>query len=77
VRDLSRLPDVRDGLTRIERAILFVLEQLQRDRAGASVPTAMLYGRVLELVDVSQQEFQATLERLIGSRPAAGVACYR
>jgi hypothetical protein len=61
-------PDVRDGLTRLERAILFVLSETQRERGGASVPTAMLYGRVLELVDVSQEEFQATLERLVGAR---------
>ncbi len=66
--DDDRLPDVRDGLTRIERAILFVLDEAQRERGGASVPTAMLYGRVLEIVDVSPQEFQATLERLVGSR---------
>jgi hypothetical protein len=61
-------PDVRDGLTRLERAILYVLAEVQRERGGASVPTSMLYGRVLELVDVSREEFQRTLERLIGSR---------
>jgi hypothetical protein len=58
------VPDVRDGLTRIERAILFVLDEVQRERGGAAVPTAMLFCRVLELVDVSQAEFQATLQRL-------------
>lgn len=66
--DDDRMADVRDGLTRIERAILFVLAETQRERGDRSVPTMMLYGRVLELVDVSRQEFQATLERLIGSR---------
>ncbi len=65
---MSDLPDVRDGLTRLERAILFVLDETQRERGGAAVPTAMLYGRVLELVDVSVEQFQAVLERLIGSR---------
>jgi hypothetical protein len=64
----DRLPDVRDGLTRLERAILFVLHETEAERGGAAVPTAMLYGRVLELVDVSAGEFQRTLERLIGSR---------
>jgi hypothetical protein len=62
------LPDVRDGLTRLERVILYVLAETQRERNDASVPTAMLYGRVLEHINVSLAEFQATLERLIGSR---------
>jgi hypothetical protein len=66
-RLLERIPDVRDGLTRLERAILRVLDEAQRERGGAPVPTAMLYGRVLEHVDVSQEEFMATLQRLIGS----------
>ena len=67
-RDDDRLPDVRDGLTRLERAILHVLAETQRERGDKSVPTFMLYGRVVELVDVSQAEFQATLQRLVGRR---------
>ena len=62
------VPDVRDGLTRLERAILLVLDEAQRERGDKNVPTAMLYGRVLELVDVSQAQFQATLQRLVGRR---------
>ena len=62
------VPDVRDGLTRLERAILLVLAEAQRERGDKNVPTAMLYGRVLELVDVSQAQFQATLQRLVGRR---------
>ena len=64
----DRIPDVRDGLTRLERAILYVLSESERERGGAAVPTAMLYGRVVELVDVGRDEFQATLERLVGRR---------
>jgi hypothetical protein len=60
------LPDVRDGLTRLERAILYVLDETQRELGGRNVPTAMLYGRVCELVNVSVGEFQATLQRLVG-----------
>jgi hypothetical protein len=60
------LPDVRDGLTRLERAILYVLDETQRERGGGHVPTAMLYGRVCELVNVSVGEFQAALQRLVG-----------
>ena len=63
----DRIPDVRDGLTRLERVILHVLAESERER-GASVPTAMLYGRVVELIDVGVEEFQEALKRLVGSR---------
>jgi len=62
------LPDARDGLTRLERIILWQLRETERERGGASVPTAMLYGRVLEHIDVSVEDFQAVLQRLIGAR---------
>jgi hypothetical protein len=62
------LPDARDGLTRLERIILWQLGELSKERNGASVPTPMLYGRVLEHIDVSVAEFQATLQRLIHQR---------
>ena len=60
------LPDARDGLTRLERVILVELSRLQAERGGASVPTAMLYGRVVERIDVGAGEFQAVLSRLVG-----------
>ena len=62
----DRIPDVRDGLTRLERVILYVLAESERERGGRSVPTAMLYGRVVEHINVSVEEFQATLTRLVG-----------
>ncbi|MBA3465688.1 MAG: hypothetical protein H0T46_37495 [Deltaproteobacteria bacterium] len=65
---MSDLPDARDGLTRLERIILHQLRLTQRERGGQSVPTAMLYGRVLEHIDVSREEFQAVLSRLVGAR---------
>ena len=68
MHDDDRLPDVRDGLTRLERIILYVLAETQRERGGREVPTAMLYGRVVERIDVGQAEFMATLQRLIGTR---------
>ena len=61
------LPDVRDGLTRKQRIILYCLHQLQKERAGHNVPTVMLYGRVLEYLDIGMQEFQAALQ-VIGER---------
>jgi hypothetical protein len=59
------LPDARDGLTRLERIILVELARLEAERGG-SVPTAMLYGRVVERIDVGVDEFQALLSRLVG-----------
>lgn len=66
--DRDRIPDVRDGLTRLERVILHVLAETERERGGADVPTTMLYGRVVERIDVSVAEFQAVLGRLVGKR---------
>jgi hypothetical protein len=64
----SSPPDVRDGLTRLERIILVELDRAARElnRPGAGVPTALLYGRVVERIGVGVQEFQTTLARLIG-----------
>lgn len=61
------LPDVRDGLTRLERAILVELSRAQQELAGRHVSTAMLYGRVVEHVNVSVAEFQQALEHLVGA----------
>ena len=58
------LPDVRDGLTRLERVVLWQIDVIQKERGGRNVPTAMLYGRVVEHVDISVEELQRTLQRL-------------
>lgn len=60
------LPDVRDGLTRLERCILYTLYEAQAEREGRNVPTTMLYGRVCERVSVSKARFQRALQRLVG-----------
>ena len=65
-RDLDRISDVRDGLTRVERVVLYVLHETQKELGGRNVPTAMLYGRVVEHVDISVGELQRTLARLTG-----------
>jgi len=62
----DRIPDVRDGLTRAERVVLWQLSVLQKERKGRNVPTAMLYGRVVEHVDLSVREFQRILQRMTG-----------
>ncbi len=67
------LRDARDGLTRLERIILWQLHETQKERglyddgSAKSVSTAMLYGRVSEHIDVSVAEFQAALTRLVGT----------
>ena len=62
--DLDNLPEVRDGLTRKERIVLYCLNQLQKERGGRNAPTAMLYGRVVEYVNMSENELQQILQRL-------------
>ena len=58
------LPDARDGLTRLQRIILWQLREAQQALGRESVPTALLYGRVVEHIDVSVDEFQRELQRL-------------
>lgn len=58
------IPDVRDGLTRKERIVLAILRALTEARGGRSVPTAMLYGRVVEHDPMSVEELHRILARL-------------
>lgn len=58
------LPDVRDGLTRQERVVLYVLHQAQQERGGRNVPTAMLWGRVCEHFYISPEDLSSMLARL-------------
>ena len=62
--ELDNFPDSRDGLSRKERIVLYCLDQLQQERSGRNAPTAMLYGRVVEYVDMSEHELQLILQRL-------------
>ena len=58
------IPDVRDGLTRRERVVLYVLHETQKERGGRNVPTAMLWGRVCEHIDMSPEEISEILAKL-------------
>jgi len=60
------IPDARDGLNRKERIILYCLKKTQEEFNNRNVPTITLYGRVVELIDISQEEFQTILSRLVG-----------
>jgi hypothetical protein len=62
--ELDNLPDVRDGLTRKERVVLYCINQIQKELGGRNAPTVMLYGRVVEYVDMSEDELQRILQRL-------------
>lgn len=59
-------PNVYDGLTAKERAVLYCLHQAQQEFGDRNIPSILLYGRVVELVDISQQEFQCILSRFAG-----------
>jgi hypothetical protein len=58
------IPDARDGLTRKERVVLWVLQGAEADRHGRGVRMAMLYGRVVEHVDMSREEFLRIVTKL-------------
>ena len=60
------LPDIRDGLTHRARVVLQCLHALQEERGGRNVPTGMLYGTVVEHVDMSVEEMQSILVRFVG-----------
>ncbi|OZG71495.1 hypothetical protein BTA51_20585 [Hahella sp. CCB-MM4] len=65
--EYDNIPDARDGLTKKERVVLYCLNQIQQERNGRNVPTPMLYGRVVEHVDMSVDELQTILRRLTGN----------
>lgn len=58
------ISDVRDGLTRKERVVLYVLRGIQKERGDRNVPTAMLWGRVCEHFYISPEELSLMLARL-------------
>jgi hypothetical protein len=62
------VPDVRDGLTRPERIVLWMLYEAQKEFPGRNVPTALLYGRVVEHINLTVPEFQNILSRMVGGR---------
>jgi hypothetical protein len=60
----DKIPDVRDGLTREERVVLYVLHETQKERGDRNVPTAMLWGRVCEHFYISPEDLSEMLARL-------------
>lgn len=68
MEDFDNLPHVKDGLTRKERIILYCINEIQNEQGGRNVPTAMLYGRVVEHINVSVDELQSILQRLMDKK---------
>ena len=66
----DELPDVRDGLTRLQRVVLYVLDKTRKELGREYVPTVMLYGRVLEHVNISEAELYDILNSL-GTGPGS------
>jgi len=64
--EFDNLADVRDGLTRKARIVLYCLNQTQNELGGRNVSTAMLYGRVVEHININENELQSILQRLSG-----------
>jgi len=63
----SGIPDVRDGLTRLERAVLLCLHDLQEKENNRSVPTILLWGELIDRgYDISQDELNTMLKHLTG-----------
>jgi hypothetical protein len=60
----DRIPDVRDGLTREQRVVLYVLSQLQNERGDRNVPTTLIWGRVCEYFYISPEELSEMLAQL-------------
>jgi hypothetical protein len=60
------LPDVRDGLTQVERVVLWALAKAASERPGHRVSASEIYGRVCEHVALSPRAFEALLRRLHG-----------
>ena len=58
------LPDVRDGLTRAQRIVMYESYKAQKESGREFVPTVMLYGRVVEHLNISEAELHAILQSL-------------
>ena len=60
----DRIPSVDDGLTKVQRVVLMELARASSELGRPNVPTVMLYGRVVEQLDISEAELIETLRSL-------------
>jgi hypothetical protein len=61
---LDNTPDIRDGLTREERVVLYVRNETQTERSDRNVPMALLWGRVCEHSFISPEDLSRLLAKL-------------
>lgn len=64
MRPEDTIPDVRDGLTRVQRIVLYELHKAQKETGREFVPSIMLWGRVVEHLSISQDELTKVLNSL-------------
>ena len=64
MRPEDTIPDVRDGLTRVQRIVLYELHEAQKETGREFVPSIMLWGRVVEHLSISQDELTKVLNSL-------------
>lgn len=69
MNDTEWIPDIRDGLNRLQRIVVLELHKARVELGRELVPTALLYGRVVEHVPISEQQLQEILRSLgVGPR---------
>ena len=61
----SNLPDVRDGLSYSERIVPWCFYELKQQYGDRQIPTSLLYGRVVEHVDMSVGDMKSVLVRFV------------
>jgi hypothetical protein len=64
------IPDVRDGLTELERTILYTLYEARKEYGDRHIPVALIWGRVVERLDVSHDAFMKTLRKVVEQQKA-------
>ena len=58
------IPDVRDGLTELERTILFVLYEARKEYGDRHIPMSLVFGRVVEIIDTNREEFERMMQAI-------------
>ncbi len=64
----DRIPDVRDGLTREERVVLYVLHQAQKERGDRTVPHRNAVGTRSANTSTSAPEKLSEMLARLGAR---------
>ena len=60
------LPDVRDGLSHRERIMLWCLFELRKEHGDRRIAAGLLYGSVVQHVDMSVEDMKSILLRSVG-----------